>query len=82
MLYVDDYLAKHIADMRVEEALRRLETRHLLIQAGIDPRGWVSRQSRRVLCHLGRLLVALGRRLEGYGLPSTVSLEGQLSSGT
>jgi len=81
MLYINDYLAKKIAAMRVEEARRRLEVRCLLREAGIDRRGWVSRQSSWALCQLGRLLVALGRRLERYGLPPAMSLEGQRAGG-
>lgn len=68
MLHANYALAKRIADMRVEEALRWAETHRLLREAGIDQRGWLSRQACWLLGQLGHLLVALGRRLERYGL--------------
>ena len=35
-----------------------------------------------LLCHLGRMLVALGLRLEAYGPPRSVPIDGHLGSGS
>jgi hypothetical protein len=47
-----------------------------LTEAGIDQRGWLARQSCRVLCQLGAQLVAFGESLERrYSLRQPLSAE-------
>ncbi len=66
MMFPNPDLYKRIAEERMRDCLRQAEVRRLLREAGIDQRGWMARQSCRLLCQLGHLLVALGRRLERY----------------
>lgn len=80
MLPVSPYEVKRMADMRVEEALRRAEHHRLLRGAGRGRLGGVLRQVCRPLRQVGRLLVALGRRLQQLGLPQPALLEGQRTS--
>jgi hypothetical protein len=80
-LNVNHYLAVRLADMRAEEALHRAEIRRLIREAGIVDRGWWSRQRCWLLCQLGRLLVAVGRRLKQYGAAGALSLEGKAVGG-
>ena len=74
MFYPHYDLVKRVAEMRVEDALHRAEVRRLLCEAGIDDRGWITRQGCWLLCQVGHGLVALGHRLEQYasasGLPA------------
>jgi hypothetical protein len=64
------------------EALRlRQQARRLAHQAGTLQRGWMSRQGCWLLCRLGRLLVALGQRLEQYSVSQPLTLNGELSRG-
>jgi hypothetical protein len=81
MFYRDFHLAEAIVKIRLQETARRCEARRLLRQAGIDQRGWWTRQRCWLSCHLGRLLVALGQRLQQYGQPSATLLNGQISRG-
>ncbi|UCC64837.1 MAG: hypothetical protein JSV36_07290 [Anaerolineae bacterium] len=69
------FLIAQMVDMRLEEELRRAETRRLLHEAGIGGRGWLSRESRWLLCQIGRLLVAVGQRLERYTQPRVLPVE-------
>ena len=57
---------REIAEQRMRDCLREVETRRLLHQAGIEQRGWMARLMCRLLGGLGHLLVALGQRLERY----------------
>ena len=75
------FLIAQMVDMRLEEELRQAETRRLLREAGIDRRGWLARPGCWLLCQVGRLLVALGRRLEQYGLHGSLKLDGKVASG-
>jgi len=73
VFYRDFYLAEAIVNVRLQEAARRCEARRLLRQAGIDQRGWWPRQRCWLVCYLGRLLVALGQRLQQYSQPPTIT---------
>lgn len=72
MFHGDMRAAKAEMDTRVQEALRRTESRRLLRQAGIERRAWFARQTCWILCQLGRLLVGRGRRLEQVAAPPTL----------
>jgi len=79
MFLLDDDLAQRIVTAQIEDRMRRLETRRLLREAGIDSRGWLSRRGSWVLCQLGCLLVALGRRLQQCDLPQALPLGGKMT---
>jgi len=81
VFYRDFFLAEAIVSVRLQEMARRCEARRLLRQAGIDQRGWWPRQRCWLSCHLGRLLVALGQRLQQYGQPPATLLNGQIGRG-
>ena len=51
-------------DMRSSDRERRAYQRHLLEQAGVDSRDWLTRFGCRVASAVGSLLVALGQRLK------------------
>jgi hypothetical protein len=68
MICGDARAARILADMQVEHALIEAEFRRLLRQSGVEPGGWLVKQSRRLVQRLGRRLVATGRQLERYGL--------------
>ena len=80
-MYADSRSARHLMEIRTQGILRRNETRKLLRQAGLEQRGWLSRQNCWLLCQLGHLLVALGRRLERYGRPQSTALDGRVFAG-
>lgn len=63
-MYPYAFFAQRLIELRVEEALRAAERNRLLREAGIQRQGWLSRQGCWLLCQLGRLLVALGQRLQ------------------
>jgi hypothetical protein len=77
----NDDLAQQIVKAHIEDRMRRLETRRLLREAGIDSRGWVSRQGSWVLRQLGCLLITLGQRLQQCDLPQALPLEGKMTGG-
>jgi hypothetical protein len=56
-------------EQRDEEALRLGRTQTLLRQAGVRQPAWLAQQGCGLMCQLGRVLVALGRRLERYAEP-------------
>jgi hypothetical protein len=70
--------AEQLMEIRTEAARLEAESHGLLRRAGVARRGWLSRQACRLLAHLGRSLVALGKRLEQYSLPQSLPLEGQM----
>lgn len=74
MFFPNPYLAERIMAMRVAEALQWAETRRLLRGAGVDTREWVSRRACWLLVQLGRLLVALGCRLQRYAPAQPIPL--------
>lgn len=71
--------AEALNEMRIREAQRWAESCRLLRQADLAQTGWLTRQRCWLFCQLGRWLVALGRRLEQYGLPSSSPFEGEVS---
>ena len=81
MSYMDSRNAEHLMEIRTQGLLRRTETRSMLRQAGLEQQGWLSRQNCWLLCQLGHLLVALGRRLERYERPQSPALDGRVLAG-
>lgn len=77
MFPMSPYDVKRIADVRAEEALRRMHHRRLVRQATMNQRGWLMRQVAPLLRRSGRLLVAAGRRLQDIGSPQKSPIEGQ-----
>jgi hypothetical protein len=72
MLYVHPDLTKRAEDRRRREAMHYAETWHLLRQAKVRRKGWLSRRGCWLLCQSGGLLVKLGRRLQKVGAPQPV----------
>lgn len=60
-------LANAMMAIHAEEARCELRRQRLRREEEVDPRWRPVRPGARLPCRLGRLLVALGRRLEGYG---------------
>jgi hypothetical protein len=79
MSYNDLRLAEARREMRDEAALRLARSQTLLRQAGVQQPGWLARQGCGLVCRLGRLLVALGSRLERYAELRLGSVEPALS---
>jgi len=75
MSYGDLYIAESIMHSRLQERRRQIEI--LGLKRRLDAQGgsWLSRKSCMLLWRLGQLLVMLGKRLEGYGVPRPLSLE-------
>jgi hypothetical protein len=65
-----DYKAERVVREQIEDRLRAAEARCASHRAGLDQRGWLSRQLCRLIGSLGGMLVVLGRRLERYEAPS------------
>jgi hypothetical protein len=61
------FLAEQLMYARAVEMQHQEATRRLLCEAESVQRGRLSRQSRWLLCQLGCMLVALGRRLQQQG---------------
>jgi hypothetical protein len=72
--------AEALKEMRVREAQRWAESCRLLRQADLVRQGWLFRKRCWLFCQSGRPSVALGRRLESYGLPPASPLEGEVRS--
>ena len=72
MLCTNDYVAMQLAKEYRNDRLREADMRRLLHATGLERPHWTSRQAYRLLYGLGHLLVMLGRRLERYGVPTTV----------
>jgi hypothetical protein len=72
---MNPYNFKRIADMRAEEAVRRMRHRRLVREATADGQGWGVRQIALLLRQSGRLLVAAGRRLQQMGSLREVPIE-------
>ena len=81
MSYLDSRNAEHLMDIRTQGILHRTQTRSLLRQAGLEQRGWLSRKNHWLLCQLGHLLVALGRRLERYEQQQSLAIDGRVLAG-
>jgi len=80
-MYADSRSARHLMEIRTQGILRRNETRRLLRQAGLEQRGWLSRQNCWLLCQLGHLLVSLGKRLERYEQPQSPAIDWRVLAG-
>ena len=82
MYDIDFNIAEPMMNMNVEEAQPMSKARHRIVpQAGMLHRPWLSRQGCWLLCQMGHLLVAMGRRLEQCGLPRSLSFDEKLSAG-
>ena len=62
-------LEKRLHDQRRQEAVQVAENWRQLRLARKQRPTWVTRQGCWLLCRLGRLLVALGQRLQAYAPP-------------
>ena len=62
------YVAESMMFQRVEERLGEARSRALVRQLSAGQQGVLSRSGCRLLCQLGRFMVALGRRMERYAL--------------
>jgi hypothetical protein len=80
MVPLSPYDAKRIADMRAEEAMRRMRHRRLVREATANQGGWMVQRIAPLLRRLGRLLVAAGRRLQNLGSPRNAPIEGQATA--
>ena len=69
-MFFPDYKTECVVREKIEDRLRVAEAHCASRRAGLDQRGWTSRQFYRSISHLGGLLVVLGRRLERYEAPS------------
>ena len=81
MHFVSYRAAKALADQRAREAEIRAQRDELLRQAGLEPHGRLYGLTCRVLSSTGRRLVALGHRLEQFGIQEPLPLEGSASAG-
>jgi hypothetical protein len=78
MSYMEFRLAEELMEMRKEGAQQWSESCHLLRQAKLVRPSWFSQQRCWLLCQLGRMLVALGERLERYALARSLSFGGEM----
>ena len=78
MSYMEFRLAVELMEMRKEGAQQWSGSRLLLRQANLVRPSWFSRQRCWLLCQLGRMLVALGERLERYALARSLSFGGEI----
>lgn len=69
MNFTDPRMARAMLGLRQRETQGEMEYRLRLRPVRARGQGALSGQSRRLLCLLGQRLVALGERLEQYGLP-------------
>ena len=68
-MFPDDlYVSESMMFQRVEERVSEARSRALVRRLSAGQRGSLSRSIYRLLCQLGRLLVAMGRRVERYAL--------------
>lgn len=75
-MFPDDlYVAESIMFQRAEERVSQARSRALVRRLGAGRQGGLSRSGCRLLCQLGRLLVALGRRMERYALRQLPAFE-------
>ncbi len=81
MTYRDLHIAEVTMHQVVAEAAQRARMRAMLQQAGVEPRGWTSRQLRSLAARLGHLRVALSRRLKRYGVSPALPLKRPLGGG-
>lgn len=81
MLPISPYDVKRIADMRAEEAVRRMRRRRLVREATANQRGWLAQRVAPLLGRSGCLLVAAGCRLQQIGAPPKAPVEAQARRG-
>ena len=68
-MFPDDlYVIESTMFQRVEERVSEARSRALVRRLSAGRQGVLSRSGCRLLCRLGRLFVALGRRMERYAL--------------
>jgi len=73
MFVPNEYLTLKLAARTSRELSRRAERRNMLRRAGVDERSWIELGFCKAVCALGRLLVALGKRLERVNRPAVVA---------
>jgi len=73
MFVPNEYMTLKLAARSSRELSRRAECRSMLRRAGLDERGWIEFGFCKVVCALGRLLVALGKRLERVNGPAVAA---------
>ena len=81
MFHGDLYCAEKTMHQRLQDERKHfgaLRQRRKARLSGALQQGWVARQGCSLLCQMGRLLVAMGLRMERYGLAQTLSLKGEL----
>ena len=80
MLHTNTYEYEQMAQERLKDCLRRADVDCVCQEAGIEQRGPIARLLCRGIAGLGRLLVALGQRLERFApsmpLPQQLSRTG------
>ena len=81
MSYADLRLARALMDMRVEQAWEGGRFRQRSHLAPARQRGWLAGHGCRLLGRAGIVLVALGERLERYGLPPAMPSDRALGAG-
>jgi len=76
-MFPDDlYVAESMMFQRAEERVGEAESRALVRQLSAGQQGAMSRSGCRLLCQLGRLLEALGQRMQRYALRQFPALGG------
>jgi hypothetical protein len=68
-------------EMRLENFWREAEKRRLLREVRTIQRWRLPRPGRCLLRQLGRLMVSVGQRLQGYGQPQTILLNRSINGG-
>jgi hypothetical protein len=68
-MLLNSYAVHRIRQEEKRDLLRQVARWRLLRDAGLLPGMLVKRSACRLLCQLGRALVALGEQLEQYGQP-------------
>jgi hypothetical protein len=82
MYWADYRMAKAVVDLCIREAHVQAECRHWLRQAMPVRQGGLSQQACWLAHQSGCLLVRLGERLQRYGLPQPLPLEGEVTGGS
>jgi hypothetical protein len=70
------HIAEQIMHKRLAERRQEIANRHQKRRARAHQPSWLSLQGRRLLCQLGYLLIALGKRLQRYELPPALPVKG------
>lgn len=77
--FTEPRIVQAYLDERVDRGLRGAETEALLRQARLCKPGHLSRH-RRLLRWAGQGLIAVGERIEQFGLPPSLNLDEQISN--